>query len=142
MDARRAADAPHEERPRAAVWRHIRRIAAGAFGLLWCWVVLRVAVHPAQTGLVEQGFAVSGWTLGLLPVHATPWRGARPRRGGTGRAPARDGTGRGYAEDGTGRGYAGSLPPPRRPGAYTPVGATAISAGGAGPRNRQPNRGS
>ncbi|WP_269856648.1 hypothetical protein [Streptomyces sp. RPT161] len=139
MDARWAADAPQEDRS-GAVRRRVRLIAVGAFALLWCWAVLRVAVHPAQTGPVEQGFAVSGWTLGLLPVHVTPWRGARCGRRATPASTPGE-TGRAEARGGAGRAPARPLPTPRRPGAYTPVGATAISAVGTKPRTRRPVKG-
>ncbi|MEU1627848.1 hypothetical protein ABZ746_21445 [Streptomyces sp. NPDC020096] len=121
MDARREAPQGDTRRHDASAWRSVRRAVGGAFGLLWCWAVLRVAVQPAQVSPVEQGLAVSGWTLGLLPVHVAPWRGPRSGRRTAVCAAA------------------GPLPTPRKPGVgrvFTPVGATAISAMSSQSRTR------
>jgi hypothetical protein len=45
--------------------------------LIWCWALFRVAVQPATSGPIEQGMAIGGWTLSLLPVHVAPRRPAR-----------------------------------------------------------------
>ncbi|MFJ8228339.1 hypothetical protein ACIQ9E_00075 [Streptomyces sp. NPDC094448] len=54
-------------------------LAGLAGGALWWWAVLRLALVPERTGLLEGVIAAGGWGLGLLPVHVTPHRG--PRRG-------------------------------------------------------------
>ncbi|GAA1901498.1 hypothetical protein GCM10009753_34140 [Streptantibioticus ferralitis] len=125
MDARSEAAQGDTRRHGASAWRSVRRAVGGAFGLLWCWAVLRVAVQPAQVSPVEQGFAVSGWTLGLLPVHVAPWRGPRSGRRSAPCVAARP------------------LPTPRKPAvgrAFAPVGATAISAMSAESRTRLRDR--
>ncbi|MGV9316106.1 hypothetical protein ACWDR0_28555 [Streptomyces sp. NPDC003691] len=49
-------------------------------GALWWWAVLRLALVPERSGLAEGFLAAGGWGLGLLPVHATAWRGPRSGR--------------------------------------------------------------
>ncbi|WP_267243796.1 hypothetical protein [Streptomyces sp. PR69] len=54
-------------------------------GALWWWAVLRWALVPERTGLVEATAAAGGWGLSLLPVHVTaarrvPVTRASPRR--------------------------------------------------------------
>ncbi|MCB5169366.1 hypothetical protein LG634_31725 [Streptomyces bambusae] len=46
--------------------------AAVAGGVLWWWAVLRLALVPGRTGVVEGAVAVGGWGLSLLPVHCVP----------------------------------------------------------------------
>ncbi|WP_137992932.1 hypothetical protein [Streptomyces vilmorinianum] len=55
-------------------------------GGLWWWAVLRLALVPEQSGLVEGAVAAGGWGLSLLPVHVTASAGAGGRavRGATG----------------------------------------------------------
>ncbi|MFJ7078832.1 hypothetical protein [Streptomyces sp. NPDC098781] len=69
--------------------------AALAFGALWWWAVLRLALVPGA-GELEAAVAVGGWGLSLLPVHCVPksraegavdarrwaraWRAGRVRR--------------------------------------------------------------
>lgn len=60
-----------------SAFQAIRCAAAVVITLLWCWAVFRVAVQPARSGPVEQGLAIGGWTLSLLPVHVAPRRPAR-----------------------------------------------------------------
>ncbi|MEU3599839.1 hypothetical protein ABZ714_14100 [Streptomyces sp. NPDC006798] len=50
-------------------------------GALWWWAVLRLTLVPERTGLVEGAIAAGGWGLGLLPVHATPFRGRKAAPG-------------------------------------------------------------
>ncbi|WP_255921837.1 hypothetical protein [Streptomyces humicola] len=38
-----------------------------------------MAAQPARSSPVEQGLAIGGWTLSLLPVHVAPRRAERPR---------------------------------------------------------------
>ncbi|MFJ8629121.1 hypothetical protein [Streptomyces sp. NPDC093568] len=45
--------------------------AALAFGALWWWAVLRLALVPAA-GAPEAAVAAGGWGLSLLPVHCVP----------------------------------------------------------------------
>ncbi len=65
----------------------LRITAVSAFaltvGALWWWAVLRLVLAPEESGAVEGAVAVSGWSLGLLPVHCVPapLRGARRRAG-------------------------------------------------------------
>ncbi|QDY81291.1 hypothetical protein FQU76_25680 [Streptomyces qinzhouensis] len=54
-------------------------------GVLWWWAVLRLALVPERTGLLEGVLAAGGWGLGLLPVHATAYAG--PRRGASAMPP-------------------------------------------------------
>jgi hypothetical protein len=56
-------------------------------GGLWWWAVLRLALVPEHSGVVEGAVAASGWGLSLLPVHATAAR--RPTRAS--RRPRSDG---------------------------------------------------
>jgi hypothetical protein len=56
-------------------------------GGLWWWAVLRLALVPEHSGVVEGAVAAGGWGLSLLPVHATPARrttraSRRPRSDG------------------------------------------------------------
>lgn len=60
-------------------------------GALWWWAVLRLVLAPAESGAVEGAVAVSGWSLGLLPVHCVPEPLRRVRR--RARRDARDGDG-------------------------------------------------
>nr|WP_237695022.1 hypothetical protein [Streptomyces sp. SID5468] len=66
-------------------------------GLAWCAAVAGVVAEPARSGPVEQGLALGGWTLSLLPVHVTPWVRARRARhaepASTAVAPQREGPG-------------------------------------------------
>ncbi|MDC0772311.1 hypothetical protein [Streptomyces sp. HD] len=39
-----------------------------AFGALWWWAVLRLALVP-DAGVLEGAVAAGGWGLSLLPVH-------------------------------------------------------------------------
>ncbi|MEU8519317.1 hypothetical protein [Streptomyces sp. NBC_01216] len=50
---------------------HVRVAGALLAGGLWWWAVLRLALVPAQSGLVEGAVAAGGWGLSLLPVHVT-----------------------------------------------------------------------
>jgi hypothetical protein len=61
-----------------SAFQAIRCAAAIAITLLWCWAVFRIAGQPARSGPVEQGLAIGGWTLSLLPVHVAPRRPERP----------------------------------------------------------------
>ncbi|MFJ5225241.1 hypothetical protein [Streptomyces sp. NPDC088400] len=54
-------------------------LPALALGGLWWWAVLRIALEPEHTGLVESAVAAGGWGLSLLPVHAASSR--RQRQG-------------------------------------------------------------
>ncbi|SDP66947.1 hypothetical protein SAMN04487981_13214 [Streptomyces sp. cf386] len=80
-----------------------------AFGALWWWAVLRLALVP-DTGALEAAVAAGGWGLSLLPVRCVPkaravgtvdprrwadaWRRGRPtkasphRRSDAGSAPS------------------------------------------------------
>lgn len=56
-------------------------------GGLWWWAVLRLALVPEHSGIVEGAVAAGGWGLSLLPVHVTAARSAgrasrRPRSDG------------------------------------------------------------
>ncbi|MCH0542718.1 hypothetical protein I3F58_24780 [Streptomyces sp. MUM 203J] len=55
-------------------------VSALVLGGLWWWAVLRLALVPEQTGLVESAAATGGWGLSLLPVHVAAAPG---RRGGS-----------------------------------------------------------
>ncbi|MFJ1748616.1 hypothetical protein ACIOJD_20540 [Streptomyces sp. NPDC088116] len=60
-------------------------LPALALGGLWWWAVLRIALEPEHTGLVEGAVAAGGWGLSLLPVHAASSRrrqGQQPVRRG------------------------------------------------------------
>lgn len=59
--------------------RPVRWTVAIVGGALWWWAVLRLAVQPAQAGPVEGAVAAGGWSLGLIPLRATP-RVASARR--------------------------------------------------------------
>ena len=61
-------------------------VLALAVGALWWWAVLRLVLAPEEAGPVEGAVAVSGWGLGLLPVHCVPRpvRKARRVAGGVG----------------------------------------------------------
>ena len=62
MRARRAEDV----RPA------IRRGLTVACGVAWWWAALRFALAPdARPGLGESA-ALTGWSLGLIPLHAVP----------------------------------------------------------------------
>ncbi|MFE1230518.1 hypothetical protein [Streptomyces sp. NPDC058745] len=67
-----------------------RARVAGALlaGGLWWWAVLRLALVPEQSGLVEGAVAAGGWGLSLLPVHVTA-SAAAGGRGGRGVPDAR-----------------------------------------------------
>ncbi|RDG38250.1 hypothetical protein [Streptomyces corynorhini] len=41
---------------------------------LWWWAVLRLALEPEHTGLVEGAVAAGGWGLSLLPIHVAASR--------------------------------------------------------------------
>jgi hypothetical protein len=110
MDARRHA--------RHHALRPLRYAIGALLGLAWCAATLRVAVHPAQAGPVEQGLAVGGWTLSLLPVHVAPWRRAGTRGGRAGTPPARPEP-------------PAAMPVPRTPDAVPGDGAGATPAGTA-----------
>ncbi|MGW0778625.1 hypothetical protein ACWD01_34525 [Streptomyces sp. NPDC002835] len=49
-------------------------------GGLWWWAVLRLALVPEHSGVVEGAVAAGGWGLSLLPVHATAARATRASR--------------------------------------------------------------
>jgi uncharacterized protein (DUF697 family) len=49
----------------------VRRVAALALGVLWCWAVVRLVLVPGA-GAVEGAVAVGGWGLSVLPVHCVP----------------------------------------------------------------------
>jgi hypothetical protein len=51
--------------------RTARWAAAGAFGAVWWWAVLRLALAPGA-GALEGAVAAGGWGLSLLPVHCMP----------------------------------------------------------------------
>ncbi|WP_240137927.1 hypothetical protein [Streptomyces sp. MUM 178J] len=61
-------------------------------GALWWWAVLRWALVPDRTGLVEVTVAAGGWGLSLLPVHVTAarrvTRASPRRRSGAGSGPS------------------------------------------------------
>nr|WSZ98839.1 hypothetical protein OH820_27090 [Streptomyces sp. NBC_00857] len=56
-------------------------LPALALGGLWWWAVLRIALEPEHTGLVEGAVAAGGWGLSLLPVHAASSRRRQRQRG-------------------------------------------------------------
>ena len=91
----------------------IRCTVAVVMTLLWCWAVFRVAAQPARSGPVEQGLAIGGWTLSLLPVHVAPRRPVRrkPAAGGPHTAAAALPTPRTPAR---GCSFAGAAPVSRR----------------------------
>jgi hypothetical protein len=60
--------------------RSLRLAVSGLLALAWCWSLVRLAFVPGRTGPLEQGIAVSGWSLSLLPVHVSRRRQARSRR--------------------------------------------------------------
>ncbi|MDG4863041.1 hypothetical protein P8605_33375 [Streptomyces sp. T-3] len=63
---------------RDARWGLVLWGAAGlVIGSLWWWAVLRLALAPEGSGVLEGAVAAGGWGLGLLPVHCVPWRGRR-----------------------------------------------------------------
>ncbi|MEU1294352.1 MULTISPECIES: hypothetical protein [unclassified Streptomyces] len=47
----------------------VRRGVLIGLGLLWWWAVLRLALAPGATGVLEGTVAAGGWGLSLLPVH-------------------------------------------------------------------------
>ncbi|MEV7683952.1 hypothetical protein AB0O64_36280 [Streptomyces sp. NPDC088341] len=53
-------------------------LPALALGGLWWWAVLRLALVPEHSGLVEGAVAAGSWGLSLLPVHVTAARRRRP----------------------------------------------------------------
>ncbi|MFE1961942.1 hypothetical protein [Streptomyces sp. NPDC059479] len=53
-------------------------LPALALGGLWWWAVLRLALAPEHSGLVEGAVAAGSWGLSLLPVHVTTARRRRP----------------------------------------------------------------
>ncbi|MFJ2115574.1 MULTISPECIES: hypothetical protein [unclassified Streptomyces] len=55
-------------------------LPALALGGVWWWAVLRLALEPEHTGLVEGAVAAGGWGLSLLPVHVAASR-RRPDAG-------------------------------------------------------------
>lgn len=58
------------------VRRLVRRGLTVGCGLAWWWAAARLALAPdARPGLGE-GAVLTGWSLGLIPLHAVP---ARPR---------------------------------------------------------------
>ncbi len=61
--------------------RSLRLAVSGLLSVAWCWSLLRVALVPGRAGPLEQGIAVSGWSLSLLPVHVSLWRHSRRRAG-------------------------------------------------------------
>ncbi|WP_231626899.1 hypothetical protein [Streptomyces apocyni] len=81
-------------------WRGLRRwsipralvvpLALG-LGAVWWWAVLRLAVVPERSGVVEGAVAVGGWGLSLLPLHCVPkpaTRAWRRRRSDAGSGPS------------------------------------------------------
>lgn len=58
--------------------------SALVLGGLWWWAVLRLALVPEQTGLIDGAAAASGWGLSLLPVHVAAAPGSRRRAAGRG----------------------------------------------------------
>lgn len=141
--------------------RSLRLAFTTLLALIWSWSLLRVAWHPAQAGPVEQGIAAGGWTLSVLPVHATPWRrratlrgryrsvGAAHRTASPLSGPIRPRTPhRTIAAPGPRAAATGPLPTPRDPSAGPATrrltGATAVSALQAprGRSSRGPEHGS
>ncbi|WP_434600571.1 hypothetical protein [Streptomyces sp. A5-4] len=64
-------------------------------GALWWWAVLRLALLPELTGVIEGAVAAGGWGLSLLPVHVisaasagVTTRASRRRRSGAGSDPS------------------------------------------------------
>ncbi|AXG80637.1 hypothetical protein [Streptomyces paludis] len=55
-------------------------LPAVALGGVWWWAVLRLALEPERTGLVEGAVAAGGWGLSLLPVHVAASRRRRAGR--------------------------------------------------------------
>ncbi|MFE4831074.1 hypothetical protein [Streptomyces sp. NPDC056672] len=53
-------------------------LPALVLGGLWWWAVLRLALVPEHSGLVEGAVAAGSWGLSLLPVHVTAARRRRP----------------------------------------------------------------
>ncbi len=94
MVARRHARSHRRCHPRS-----LGRAIAVLSALAWCSVALHVAVEPDRTGPVEQGLALSGWTISLVPVHVAPLRRVRPggrtRRAEDGHETGCDGAGPG-----------------------------------------------
>ncbi|WP_327353003.1 hypothetical protein [Streptomyces sp. NBC_01304] len=67
---------------RDARWGLVLWGAAGlVLGSLWWWAVLRLALVPEGSGVLEGAVVAGGWGLGLLPVHCVPWRGRSVRAG-------------------------------------------------------------
>lgn len=71
--------------------RRIRVVPALALGGVWWWAVLRLALEPEQSGVVEGAVVAGGWGLSLLPVHAVSQAAARVSR----RRPEAEGENRG-----------------------------------------------
>ncbi|GAA3376429.1 hypothetical protein GCM10020367_48090 [Streptomyces sannanensis] len=66
----------------------VRWVPAVLVGGLWWWAVLRLALIPERTGLVEGAVAAGGWGLSLLPVHAAATKASPHRRWGAGSDPS------------------------------------------------------
>ncbi|MFE4176073.1 hypothetical protein ACFRR7_29175 [Streptomyces sp. NPDC056909] len=84
-------------------------LPALVLGGLWWWAVLRLALVPEHSGLVEGAVAAGSWGLSLLPVHVTAARRRRPdnRRSDRGRLDSRrrdDASGRSGAIAADGKG--------------------------------------
>jgi hypothetical protein len=60
--------------------RRILVVPALVLGGVWWWAVLRLALEPEQSGVVEGAVAAGGWGLSLLPVHAVSQAAARVSR--------------------------------------------------------------
>ncbi|MFD5034632.1 hypothetical protein ACFWM0_30100 [Streptomyces sp. NPDC058405] len=56
-------------------------LPALTLGGLWWWAVLRLALEPEHTGIVEGAVVAGGWGLSLLPVHVASSRRGRRRSG-------------------------------------------------------------
>ncbi|MET9804083.1 hypothetical protein [Streptomyces sp. NPDC006368] len=67
---------------RRRISRPALALTALALGGVWCWAVLRLALTPGQSGILEGAVAAGGWGLSLLPVHvaAAPSAGSRKGR--------------------------------------------------------------
>ncbi|MDX6354316.1 MAG: hypothetical protein QOF98_1219 [Streptomyces sp.] len=92
MRALRGWSAAGAEGGRGWRWKTTYGALALVGGALWWWAVLRLAIRPDAVGPWEGAAAVSGWSLGLIPLHAVPATATRAvsRLRGPGRAGSGD----------------------------------------------------
>lgn len=68
------------------VRRLVQRGLTVGCGLAWWWAAVRLALAPDGRPGLSEGAVLTGWSLGLIPLHAVPVHPRISRDGRRGRA--------------------------------------------------------